>query len=131
MLTILKLNNGNEVIGTVEGCDEYCVILRDPMHINYRLTAVQPTPMVSVTRYMPFSEDNTIFKFDRSVILHEAKPRKSMEEYYEYALNTHYENIDGIIDTELLNAVKGRKSNDIDQAYRELLEHVHFDGVLN
>jgi hypothetical protein len=130
MLTLIKLNNGTEVLGTVDSDNDKSLTIRNPMQINYRLTSAQPTPVISVSRYMPFSEVN-VFTFNKVSILHETKPRRSMEEYYYHALQTHSETIDNSIDRELLNAVGFQNEDDLSQAYKDLLEHLHYGGLAN
>lgn len=127
MLALIKLQNGTEVIGKIEDSkDDQTLILKDPMQINYRLSATQPMPIVSVSRYMPFSEQ-CVIKFDRNNIMHVAEPRDAMSKYYYHAIDTYYEYVDKSIDKELLNAISYKDKN-LEKAYKDLLDHFHFEG---
>ena len=136
MLALIKLYNGQEVIGNVKEEQDNKVVLEDPMQINYRLVATQPMPTVSVSRYMPFSM-NKIFSFDKKDLLHIDQPRKAMAEYYLHALNNYRQVIDENVEQELLHA----SGNDYDEgepdeqdmsdAYKALLERIDIKGPVN
>ena len=136
MLALIKLYNGQEVIGNVKEEQDNKVVLEDPMQINYRLVATQPMPTVSVSRYMPFSMDK-IFSFDKKDLLHIAQPRKAMEEYYLHALNNYRQVIDENVEQELLyasgNSYDEGEPNDEDMsdAYKALLERIDIKGPVN
>lgn len=136
MLALLKLYNGQEVIGNVKEEQDNKVVLEDPMQINYRLVATQPMPTVSVSRYMPFSMDK-IFSFDKKDLLHIAQPRKAMAEYYLHALNNYRQVIDENVEQELLYASGNHcdqgepDEQDMSDAYRDLLERIDIKGPVN
>lgn len=126
MLALIKLHNGTEIIGEIDNDTESTITLKDPMQINYRLTATQPMPVVSVSRYMPFSQQ-CVIKFQRDNILHVVEPRQSMSEYYHHAIETYYDYVDRSIDRELLGAITYKDKN-MDKMYKELLDQLQFDG---
>ena len=135
MLALIKLYNGQEVIGNVKDDQDNKVVLEDPMQINYRLVATQPMPTVSVSRYMPFSMDK-IFAFETKDLLHIAQPRKAMAEYYLHALNNYREVIDENVEQELLYASGNDDDGDPDEqdmsdAYKALLERIDIKGPVN
>lgn len=131
MLALIKLYNGQEVIGNVKEELKTKITLEDPLQINYRLVATQPMPTVSVSRYMPFSNQQ-VFTFDKKDLLHIAEPRVAMAEYYKHALYNYKEVIDESVEQELLQAVgEGEEGEDITDAYRALLERMNFKGPLN
>lgn len=135
MLVLIKLQNGTEVIGNVTEELKTKITIEDPLQINYRLVATQPMPTVSVSRYMPFSSDQT-FTFDKKDLLHIAEPKYSMTKYYQHALNNYKEVIDETVDQELLYATGidtdvQEGTGDIADAYRALLERMNPKGPLN
>jgi hypothetical protein len=135
MIALIKLYNGQEVIGSVKDDQDNKVILEDPMQINYRLVATQPMPTVSVSRYMPFSMDK-IFAFEKKDLLHIAQPRKAMADYYLHALNNYREVIDENVEQELLYASGNDDEGDPDDqdmsdAYKALLERIDIKGPVN
>ena len=93
MLAFLKLQNGTEVIGNIRDDEETKMVLEDPMQINYRLVSTQPMPTVSISRYMPFALEKR-FVFEKKDLLHIAKPKQAMVEYYNHALKNYREMID-------------------------------------
>jgi hypothetical protein len=134
MLALLKLQNGTEVIGTVK-VNRDAVTIEEPLQLNYRLVATQPMPTVSVSRYMPFSQE-VVFTFNREDVVHITKPRDAMAQYYVSALKNYKKYIDQSIEEELLHAASSHEENaadegDITDAYRALLERVNLKGPLN
>lgn len=136
MLALIKLQNGQEVIGNVKEELKTKITLEDPLQINYRLIATQPMPTVSVSRYMPFSAEQ-VFTFDKKDLLHIAQPRPAMADYYKHALYNYKQAIDDSVEQELLHAVGADREYDeedgdeITDAYRALLERMNFKGPLN
>ena len=57
MLALIKLYNGQEVIGNVKDDQDNKVVLEDPMQINYRLVATQPMPTVSIDLVSLYTSD--------------------------------------------------------------------------
>lgn len=134
MLALIKLMNGQEVIGNVKGNSPASITLEDPLQINYRLVATQPMPTVSVSRYMPFSSDH-IFTFKKEDLLHVVEPKRAMAEYYINALQNYKTIIDNNIEEELLYAAGTEKEMHEDEesadAYKALLERIDIKGPLN
>lgn len=136
MLALIKLQNGQELIGNVKEEKETTVILEDPLQINYRLVATQPMPTVSVSRYMPFSSEK-VFAFDKKDLLHVSEPKLAMAEYYKHALNNYKMIIDKNVEDELRYATKSPDDEEDDdgdkitEAYKALLERMNFKGPLN
>lgn len=133
MLTLIKLQNGTEVIGNVKESSETNITLEDPLQINYRLVATQPMPTVSISRYMPFASEK-IFTFEKQQILHMVEPKKAMVEYYKSALKNYRTVIDKNVEEELSSAAGNDETGDgdeITEAYRALLERMNYKGPLN
>ena len=132
MLAFLKLQNGTEVIGNIRDDEETKMVLEDPMQINYRLVSTQPMPTVSISRYMPFALEKR-FVFEKKDLLHIAKPKQAMVEYYNHALKNYREMIDKNVEEELINATKNRFDFDKEEedTYQALLEKLNYKGRLN
>lgn len=137
MLALIKLQNGQELIGNVKEEQEQTVVLEDPLQINYRLVATQPMPTVSVSRYMPFASEK-VFAFEKKDLLHISKPKSAMADYYKHALNNYKMVIDRNVDDELRYATKSpdelddeEEGDEITEAYKALLERMNFKGPLN
>jgi hypothetical protein len=137
MLALIKLQNGQELIGNVKEEQDATVTLEDPLQINYRLVSTQPMPTVSVSRYMPFSSEK-VFAFDKKDLLHISKPKSAMADYYKHALNNYKLVIDKNVEDELRYATKApdddgdeEDGDEITEAYKALLERMNFKGPLN
>ena len=134
MLALLKLQNGQEVIGNVKNVEETRLEVEDAMQINYRLVPTQPMPTVSISRYMPFASESFVV-FEKKDLMHVVEPKKSMANYYKHALHNYRTIIDKNIDEELADAIRSeydeRPAEDLNDAYRALLERVNIKGPLN
>lgn len=139
MLALIKLQNGQEVIGNVKEQHPTSITLEDPLQINYRLVAHQPMPTVSVSRYMPFASSK-VFTFEMKDLLHVSEPRAAMAEYYTHALYNYKTVIDENVEEELKSAAASEKEDHIEvegdgeeitDAYRALLERINLKGPLN
>lgn len=135
MLALLKLYNGQEVIGSITEDLKTKVSIEDPLQINYRLVSTQPMPTVSISRYMPFAA-NKVFTFDKKDLLHLVEPKPAMVEYYNHALNNYRRVIDKNVEEELVEATKppddySDGENGMSDAYQALLERLNYKGPLN
>lgn len=128
-LTLLKLTNGTELLGDVVEYDDVKMQVRDPLQINYKFLSFQPMPAISVSRYMPFSQD-TLFAFYMQDVMHAVVPKQVVADYYHYALKNYQENIDPMVETELATASERtvRPKTPTDDLYRTLLERAENDG---
>lgn len=100
MVTIVKLQNNVEVIGSVIETTENHIMMEDPFTINYVFSPRSDRPVIGLLRYLPFAEERVI-RFPKSFILNVALARKSMTNYYSAVLATHEKEIDDTIDSEL------------------------------
>ncbi len=135
MLALLKLRNGQEVIGSVKEDLDSTILIEDPLQINYRLVSTQPMPTVSVSRYMPFAVDKT-FAFDKKDLLHMVEPKPAMIDYYKHALNNYKQVIDKNVEEELVDATRppdeySSREDGMSDAYQALLERLNYKGPLN
>jgi len=100
MVTIVKLKNNVEVIGTVKETTDNHIMIEDPFSINYMFSPRSERPIVGLLRYMPFAEER-ILAFPKAFILNAVLARRSMANYYSVILATHQKEIDETIDMEL------------------------------
>ena len=89
-------------------------------------------PTVSISRYMPFALEKR-FVFEKKDLLHIAKPKQAMVEYYNHALKNYREMIDKNVEEELINATKNRFDfgKEEEETYQALLEKLNYKGRLN
>jgi hypothetical protein len=100
MVTIVKLKNNVEVIGTVKETTENHIMIEDPFSINYMFSPRSERPVVGLLRYMPFAEER-ILAFPKAFIINTVLARRAMANYYSVILSTHQKEIDETVDMEL------------------------------
>lgn len=140
MISLIKLQNGTEVVGEVFNQTNTHIQVKDPLQINYKLVTSQPMPVVSISRYMPFAKDN-MFEFSRTELLHIVEPKEAMCSYYTSAVQNYKNVVDATINRELEQAadvyqndtVQKLSSDDLDDdALRQaLIERLTHKGPLN
>lgn len=141
MISIIKLQNGTEVVGDICEQTNTHLTIKDPLQINYRVVTTQPMPVVSISRYMPFVKEET-FKFNMSEVMHIAEPREAMCNYYSNALRNYRAVVDKVVDRELNVAASMYEDNtktravdymeeDMSDIQAALLERISFKGQLN
>lgn len=132
MIVLIKTRNGAEIVGTVVKDTAKGLILSDPFLINYRFTAGQQMPSISLSRYMPFAVD-TERMFDWDDIMHNTVPSKPFEMYYVNALEYCRENVDKTVNEELTSAAVKAKNGktDLTDIYKAILDRTNYDGPLN
>lgn len=128
MVLILKLIDGSEVIGDVTKiADGYSI--KDPLSINYRQRMDTIMPQAGLTRFCPFSKQQTI-RFYNDHVLAALEPVPAMAKYYMVALKTVIESMDDAVDTELHIASGDELSNE-NQAKMAYLERLATKRPLN
>lgn len=132
MIVLLKLKNGTEVIGEAAQVEYGGVEIRDPFLINYRFSAGQPMPTISLSRYMPFSAEHVQY-FAREDVMHNTNPSKAFELYYINSLQFCKDNLDKTVDNELSEAAEkaAGPKNELLEMYQAILERTQLDGPLN
>ena len=85
MISLLKLVNGTEVIGSIVGDDGYALVVDDPLTVCYLQKTAAAAPMIFLQRYSPLSASTSTF-FKKEHIMNVMIPLKSMEKYYEQSL---------------------------------------------
>jgi len=125
MISLIKLKNGTEIVGYIKRLDE-SILIEDPMQINYKTVDYASLPVISFSRYCPFSSED-LFSFSMDTILHVTTVRTSLEEYYKQAIGYHKDVVSKHLDEELFDAVVARKAG-TDTAMKEYLKKVKIDG---
>jgi hypothetical protein len=124
-VSLIKLKNGTEIIGQIVQLNEK-VILEDPMQINYKYAEATSLPVVSFSRYCPFSIEN-IFQFDMTDVLHLTPVKKAVEDYYLHAITNYKNTSEKYIDEEFSNAIDPKSSLE-NEMFRKYLQKVKIDG---
>ena len=121
MITILKLSNGVEVVGTEVVEDAVRIILNKPLQINYRYFQ-SSIPNVSFARYIMFAKSDDI-QFDKRDIVNRVVARPAFAGYYTNVVDQYYEVLEQILDKEL--SMPDTQTD----PYERLLETMSIDGV--
>lgn len=129
MITIIKLTNGVEIIGSVVSQDVDSITIEDPLQINYRQRMDMAPPTVSLHRFNPFAK-NTTHTFRYIHILSFAEPMDGLVKYYSATLNSIKEEVDAHVDNELNEAAKSF-SDDPSDIDRAMMEKAMFKPILN
>lgn len=125
MVSLIKLKNGTEVVGYIKKIDEK-IVIEEPMQINYKTVDYTSVPVISFSRYCPFSSEE-LFTFDKEFVLHLTPVKKALEEYYTQSIAYYKEVIDKHIDEELYSAVEERKKSS-NSYMKDYLKKVKIDG---
>lgn len=102
MVSIIRLVDGTEVVGSIVQEDQNTMMIKDPLQINYRQRP-DSLPAIYLHRYIPFSGTDT-FEFKKTHILNQVKPLINLEKYYSAVLKTMQESIDEAVNQELASA---------------------------
>ena len=99
MIRIIKLISGVEVVGELTKEDEYGIVLKFPLQINYKYY-VSSLPSVNLSKYMMFAGEDEIH-FPQSTIINIVEPRTAFEDYYAKAVAEVKSELDIMIDRQL------------------------------
>lgn len=103
MIQIVKLVNGSEIVGDITKEDSNAITLSNPLSINYRYKNDLSPPIVSLTRFSPFTGDKEVI-FKNEHVIARITPISSMISYYHTSLKNIIEHVDPSIDQELTAA---------------------------
>ena len=78
---VYRLLNGDEVMGSVIHENDNCAIIEDPFIIDYHYNVKSGRTNVTMTRYMPFSANNSI-EIKREHITSDNVASKDAVDYY-------------------------------------------------
>lgn len=121
MIKIIKLVNGEEIVGDMTGKKQDHILLKNPMAIVYRYHPMASFPHIKLVKYMIFSKEE-VLSFNKVDIINITNPRDSFVDYYLFvlsALNGSEENIDA----ELRDAVNHEKESK-EKFYSSLLDQL-------
>ncbi len=104
MIKIIKLISGVEVAGELTKEDEYGIVLRYPLQLNYKYY-MSSYPSVNLSKYIMFAGDEDIH-FPYTTIINMVDPRSAFEEYYIKAVAETKSELDIMIDRQLLDMVE-------------------------
>ena len=124
MISVIRLNDGTEMVGEIADVLESSIMVYNPLQINYKISIMQPAPSMGLSRFMPFSE-STKFEFKKSDVVAVQFARKSLATYYKHALDTYITDLDERIDEELIKSSMPDTTSDV---YEQLLEKFEPSG---
>jgi len=130
MVSILKLVNGTEVIGNILEENKQALVIDNPLQINYVAKSPASPPVISLQRYIPFS-NKTIITFKTEHIINKVEPLSNMISYYNSSLKGIQEHIDSAIDQELANASGEEELTPESQAKLAMIEKHITKATLN
>ncbi len=123
MITIIKLNNGLEIVGMKDYENSEILVLKKPLQINYKYF-VGPSPSVSFVRYIMFSDTHEIY-FQKSHIISSTKARNSFISVYEHYSEYYYGDHEKLIDSELQLHQKTNEEEDM----KNFLDSMSVEGA--
>jgi len=102
MVIVLKLMNGETIMGLLGLEDEDLFLIQDPFILEYRVDAKGYRSMV-LHRYNPFSEESTI-QFNKNMIVTNYTADVDLVEYYYYSLDHSIKFRDKAMSTDIQRA---------------------------
>lgn len=123
MVIVLKLSNGETVMGLLALEDDYAVTLQDPLILEYRVDIKGYRSMV-LHRYNQFSMESTI-SFKNSVIVAMYTADNDLSDYYYYTLDHCYKFRDEAMSNDIQRAseyIQGLLDNGNKQADTVVLD---------
>jgi hypothetical protein len=130
MVSIIKLTNGTEVIGSVLEENKQMLVIDNPLQINYITRSPADPPIISLHRYIPFS-NKTIISFKQEHVLGKVEPLHNMVSYYNTSLKNIQLHIDPAIDNELASASDVKELSDESLARLAVVEKHVTKATLN
>jgi hypothetical protein len=100
MIQLIKLSNGQDIIGDIVTSEEGAIFVDEPLTIIYTQKNPSSPPIIYLQRYMPFAKHSTMFIRNEHVVS-VAYPLKSMEAYYRRSLKNIQMHVDPMLDQEL------------------------------
>jgi len=129
MITLIKLIDGTEIVGSVSINDTQDITVDNPLQINYFIKTPASMPIVSLHRYMPFSNNNS-FIFCKDHVIAQSDPMPGMKEYYTTTLKEISEYMDSELNLSLYGKVEAI-TEDGDDVTKALLERALLKPTLN
>jgi len=126
MITLIKLNNGIEIVGKLVDSYKDIISIEKPLQINYRYF-IGATPSVSFVRYVMFSKSNTIV-FNRLDIVNTVEVRDSFASYYYTVVDYYFDELEKQIDAEFESLIDSESTNK-EQQMKRILEMMPTDDT--
>ena len=126
MITIIKLNNGIEIVGKLVDSYKDIISIEKPLQINYRYF-IGATPSVSFVRYVMFSKSDIIM-FNRSDIINTVDARDSFANYYHTVVDYYFDELEKQIDAEFESLIDSESTNK-EQQMKRILEMMPTDDT--
>jgi len=126
MITLIKLNNGIEIVGKLVDSYKDVISLEKPLQINYRYF-IGATPSVSFVRYVMFSKSDVIM-FNRSDIINTVDARDSFANYYYTVVDYYFDELEKQIDAEFESLIDSESTNK-EQQMKRILEMMPTDDT--
>ncbi len=122
---LIKLADGNELIGDLVEDQKTHITLLKPLQIHYRYF-MGGIPNVSFSRFMMFTADPVIVLDTRHVIA-VASARKAFVDYYIDSVDDYFGGVEQAIDNELVTALS---SSQKEQQMKKILELMPTDKAV-
>lgn len=124
---LVKLADGNELIGEIVEDIHTHILVRKPLQIHYRYF-MGSVPHISFSRFMMFTAEH-IVTLDARHILAVSLPRKAFIDFYQDNVEDYFGGIEQSIDNELIAALSTSQK---DEQMKKLLESMPTDkAVIN
>jgi len=131
MIKLIKLVNGEELVGDVSCSDTSSILVKNVYTVMYRFHPYSTNPTVKLVPYMMFGV-NEFHQFKFEDIVNTTDARKAFSDYYEVVVEMNKEkNQSQLIDNELNIAVSLIKNNSKEEIYNSILENFEKPDNIN
>lgn len=126
---IIKLNNGDELIGELIAVTDQTVTMREPYQVGYRVTDSSLAPTIGLTKYILISEEQDLtFPLDEVTII--TTPRPVFAQYYLKARNSYEVLVKPYIDRIIQQALGSDEEQlTMDRQYAQALANWDVTGL--
>lgn len=130
MIQLIKLSNGQDVIGDIVASEENALFIDEPLTIMYVQKTPTSIPVIYLQRFMPFAKHSTTFIRNEHVVS-VSHPLKSLEAYYKRSLKNIQLHVDPMLDQELSLASGEDEMSEESKAKLALVEKEMTNPTLN
>ena len=129
MLSIIKLTNGDEVLGELQTETDEDYVITNPLKVIYQFRPGASIPTVYLHKITLFG-DSKVVNFPKRHVMFSTKPKKGLDKYYAEMLEELNES-EKIVEDDLLqheyDAVRENSLNK-DEIYSMILENMPVTG---
>lgn len=130
MISIIRLIDGTEIVGSiVSQTKEHCEV-KDPLQINYRQQGADSLPAVYMHRYVPFACANT-YTFKQEHVINILTPLSNLEKYYNAVLKSIKNGLDDAMNKELAQAATDDEQSNDELVKLAMMEKKAFKATIN